>query len=1719
MKKRFFAALLSFVMVFSLLPVNALAANITVAPYTGDPVAASLYDGGESTTRYTVKTGRTVVTFSALPANRVSGYGSVYYIYPDVYRYKIEKERIQDPNGILDGNITVDAGIFQSGQSVHNGVECAKIKIPVSASKSGTAVVPVTLYFWSQEWGAWQKHTYNYYVTSENGGTEPTIPVEWDYEHELYVPVGYSGSFDFRVNNYQLFNFSVISENSDVATISGSMKNVTTASASISGVAVGETAAYATYQFNNGRYMYTYTEKINVHVIDPYTLTVEKGDYEDYVHQLRNVSTSAIDFDTDNGEPKILSGSQYFDIGYCTDDDNGQSTGGYICLITDKSDEHQSGGIAIRVTGKEVGSGKIKTTFGYSDRNDGLHMYVDVINVTVTEKQDTQPTAPGEEDLSKLIGDITVNCTNDKAAHELKTKSYALISGSYTTSEVEGDAENGYTCTVTINAQEYVKKFKADTSKAHDPKDGTATVTLKYTDNGWTVTAGTPVVFNVACVPEITPPEKPTPPTVEIGGATVAVKCITGHGDLSWKIGSNTFTVGEVTGDDTTGYTCTVTVQAEVYVNAFNSNKKANGVKHTLADDAEKTFTMTYVNGAWTGPTNPAVTFEVKCEEELVPVHLVIYRNGNTSKAYQDIALEGQPKGHVIDLSTIDIADYYTGNYEFYGWYDDGLFNIYKSDPANPPVGLKEKTVNGWTNFKCMVYDYVPVVYFQSKEAWSDFQNDHSKTEGRLYSTTALFGSTLPTADAPTPTRTGYTFKFWSREGQTGDVTGQTVGGWTNLYANWKKDEYTISYDLRDGKAKNSSENPTTYTVEDAIELKDPTTTRDNKFLEWRDEDGKVVTEIKKGTTGNIKLYAYWKCPIKLYEVTNTGKKVQLGETIYQPEGTKYPLPEGTEYAKNGYSFNCWFASEKDLNAEKDRKSEVTTSVEKEWKLYGKNIPIEYTITYDYRDKDITGKAWLQPDNKKAYTVETETFQINPVAKKGESDKVFLEWRDKDGTVVNAITKGTTGNITLYAYWKYPVNYTLKRLDKDGKAVETTKDTDLFIEDHFGEFKLKSVSRDGYTFSGWYEFENLTGACTAITTPKKYELYGTLTPNTNTVYTVEHYLENLDGSYPTDASYTERLTGTTDTFVTAKAQDHTGFTYSDSDSKNIKSGYIAGDGTLVLKLYYTRNSYNVNFYVDGTKADDMTKSVKYQGKVAEPTMDIKTGYAFDGWYTDPTYTAAYKFDETQVTNNLDLYGKYIANTYTVKFNGNGATSGEMTDQTFTYDEAKNLTKNAFAKTGYTFTGWEDDNDNTYKDKQEVVNLTAVQGGVVTLTAQWTADPIAVDISQYVYKQYVQKYNRKDTTTFNFTAEVYPAAMISSASSPVAVFANPLIDTVKGKVKIDSSKNGEVKQVTFEKTDKLSAGQYYVYITENTENKGTNSYITYDNSGYVLNIRVFDNGKTGLDVKLLGINKVGENGQMKTTDDTTVTFVNTYTRASRPSTSSTSKPTLNTGDHYAYVMGYPDGTVRPNGSITRAEVSTILFRLLSDKTREEYFTTESSFTDVKAGAWYNNSVATLEKAGVIVDTAKGGAFRPDEAITRAELAAMLAQFSDAKPVKGVKFSDVSAEHWAYEAIAIAAKMGWIEGYPDGTFRPDATITRAEMMTLVNRALERVPSDEDHLLSKRVMLTFPDCTTRDWFYIAVQEATNSHTYERAATEKNGDEQWTALRDNRDWTKLEY
>ena len=514
-----------------------------------------------------------------------------------------------------------------------------------------------------------------------------------------------------------------------------------------------------------------------------------------------------------------------------------------------------------------------------------------------TPPKPDKPTAPGEGDLSGLIGQITVNCTNEAATHVLNSKSYALIADSYNTSEVEGDAENGYTYTVTINSQKYVEQFDTDTGAAHDPKGVNATVTLKYTDNGWTVESGAPVVFDVACVTEIVPPARPGAEDLSNLEAPVEVVCTTKpetHAAAHFSLGDGTYTIGDVAGNETDGYTCDITVTADRYVWWYNLDYG----KHTLTGDNTKTLTLKYVEGQWAVDT--PITFPVECEEELFPVHLVIYRNGDTSKAYKDVALESQPKGHVIDLSTIDIADYYTGNYEFYGWYDDGLFNIYKSDPANPPAGLKEKTVNGWTNLKCMVYDKYQVVYFQSEEALRDFQNDHSKTEGRLYSTTALFGSTLPTADAPTPTRTGYTFKFWSREGQNGDVTGQAVNGWTNLYAVWEKNTYTVTYtDGVNGEA--FADQAYTAKYEDTTPAFEGTPARAGyKFLGWEPTVAETVTE-------NATYVAQWE---KLYTVTYTdgvdGKAFKDDVHSDLEKDTPTPAFSGDTPTRKGFVFDGW---------------------------------------------------------------------------------------------------------------------------------------------------------------------------------------------------------------------------------------------------------------------------------------------------------------------------------------------------------------------------------------------------------------------------------------------------------------------------------------------------------------------------------------------------------------------------------------------------------------------------------------------------------------------------------------------------------------------------------------------------------------------------------------------------------------------------------------------
>lgn len=936
-----------------------------------------------------------------------------------------------------------------------------------------------------------------------------------------------------------------------------------------------------------------------------------------------------------------------------------------------------------------------------------------------TPPKPDKPTAPGEGDLSGLIGNITVNCTNDKAAHELKTKSYALIPGSYTTGEVEGDAENGYTYTVTINSRKYVEQFDTDTSAAHDPKDATATVTLKHTDNGWTVTGSTPVVFNVACVTEIVPPAKPGAEDLANLEAPVEVVCTTKpetHAAAHFSLRGGTYTIGDVAGNETDGYTCDITVTADKYVARYNMDYG----KHTLTGDNTKTLTLKYVEGQLAVDT--PITFPVECEEELFPVHLVIYRNGDTSKAYKDVALESQPKGHVIDLSTIDIADYYTGNYEFYGWYDDGAWNNYKANPANPPAGLKEKTVNGWTNLKCMVYDKYQVVYFQSEEALRDFQNDHSKTEGRLYSTTALFGSTLPTADAPTPTRTGYTFKFWSREGQNGDVTGQTVNGWTNLYAVWEKNTYTVTYtDGVNGEA--FADQAYTAKYEDATPAFEGTPARKGFVFDgWTPEVAETVTD-------NATYTAQWK-PVqpdkKAIEgaigrgvaVVCDNQNVKHGAKAYKVTLGEYTVSNVMGTAADGYTCTVTVRAAKFIEKySSDMSDAVHTLIAGE--------PAEKTIELKWN-----GEKWVA-ETELPVTFHTLCPPEQPSKKDiegaiGRGVKIVCDNQNVNHWGKDyKPTQGeyTVSDVTGTASEGYTCTITVKAAKIIEKYSSDMGKTHALIVGEQAE-KTVELKWDGEKWVAKTELPITFHVECPPEKPTYDELKGlginakvdctTTTAHNGKSYTLIEDTYNVSDPERKGTAYTCILTVNAKDYVAKyNAEENVGpHTLDDRDSKTIELTWNGEKWTAAE----TSVTFNVKCelltvtYTDGVKGEEVFEDVVYKDipyGTSTPAFGTKDptrkGYKFVGWEPEVAET---------VTKNVTYTAKW-EKLYTVTYT-DGVKGKAFKDQVYSDLEAGTDTPKFDGKPtrkGYTFTGWSPKvTDTVTKDVTYVAQWKSVKNG-------------------------------------------------------------------------------------------------------------------------------------------------------------------------------------------------------------------------------------------------------------------------------------------------------------------------------------------------------------------------------------------------------------------------
>ena len=609
---------------------------------------------------------------------------------------------------------------------------------------------------------------------------------------------------------------------------------------------------------------------------------------------------------------------------------------------------------------------------------------------------------------------------------------------------------------------------------------------------------------------------------------------------------------------------------------------------------------------------------------------------------------------------------------------------------------------------------------------------------------------------------------------------------------------------------------------------------------------------------------------------------------------------------------------------------------------------------------------------------------------------------------------------------------------------------------------------------------------------------------TDTPYTVEHYLENLDGSYALDT--TEPLKGTTDTTVTAAAKSYDNFTYDSTVPGTVASGNIAGDGSLVLKLFYTRNTYDytvrhIKQLPDGTydeaNAEVETLSGKFEALAAVTAKDYGSHY--------PTNDAGTK-QNIKIEKGLTIDVKYDLDNHTLTFETNGGS---------TIDPVTVRHGNAVArpadptKDKYTFIGW-------YVDPEfsAEYDFATVLEADKTIYAKFelTSTPIGdiyvrydvLHIKQLPDGTYdlanaeVEHLSAKKDTTVTAVVKDYRATHHVNVNRTLSKLTGTAIQPYKG---VDGKPVYTILTVYYDLDfhtltfDTMGGSK----IAPETVRHGLTVAKPKDpvNGGYI-----FDGWYTDKTFRHR------YDFSTPLTEDITI-YAKWFLIVLPGVTDKKATPKLNTSDHFAYVQGYPNGTVKPAGNITRAETAAILFRLMDDASRKTYYSTKSGFRDVASGSWYNTYVATLNNAGVITDSSNGY-FRPNEAITRAELAAMLAKFSETTSAANY-FNDVSAKYWAANAIAICAKLGWITGYPDGTFRPDKNVTRAELMAMINRATGRAPKSADAFLPG--MKTWIDNTSDKWYYLDVQEATNSHSY----TVK-GSETWTALTSDPNWSLYE-
>lgn len=860
-------------------------------------------------------------------------------------------------------------------------------------------------------------------------------------------------------------------------------------------------------------------------------------------------------------------------------------------------------------------------------------------------------------------------------------------------------------------------------------------------------------------------------------------------------------------------------------------------------------------------------------------------------------------------------------------------------------------------------------------------------------------------------------------------------------------------------------------------------------------DDAADETLLKAGdtytiTAGGVIFTAQWEkktFTVKYYLPDETGAWVEKKmDTVDSVDYATYSL--WTPNAEDGYEFSGWYQKPADIGV----KAKVEKLyMAKEWKLYGKFTPIEYTIQYVYND----GKA--TSTNPTTYTVESDTITLAD-ATGADWGKTFLEWHDENGQKITEIPTGSTGDRVITAYWNWPVH--LHYLDKDNNEIDSAT---LYVSElEPSACVLPTGEKTGYDFDGWYEAKKDIGTAShklnALSIAKKWELYGRYTAKTDVSYTVKYLREGDNKVLAPEKVVTDQ---TFDTEVTEQAADVVGYT-PDAPSKTM----ILDEYNKVLTFSYSANTYDytvrhIKQLPDGSydeaNAEVETLSGKFEALAAVTAKDYGEHY--------PTNDADTK-QNIKIEEGLTIDVKYDLDEHTLTFETNGGSA--INPVTVRHGNAVARPADP-TKDKYTFIGWYADPEFT-----EEYDFATVLEADKTIYAKFelTSTPIGdiyvrydvLHIKQLPDGTYdlanaeVEHLSAKKDTTVTAVIKDYRATHHVNVNRTLSKLTGTAIQPYKG---VDGKPVYTILSVYYDLDfhtltfDTMGGSK----IAPETVRHGLTVAKPKDpvNGGYI-----FDGWYTDKTYR------TPYNFATPLTQDTTI-YAKWFLIVLPGVTDKKATPKLNTSDHFAYVQGYPNGTVKPAGNITRAETAAILFRLMDDASRKTYYSTKSGFRDVASGSWYNTYVATLNNAGVITDSSNGY-FRPNEAITRAELAAMLAKFSETTGAANY-FNDVSAKYWAANAIAICAKLGWITGYPDGTFRPDKNVTRAELMAMINRATGRAPKSADAFLPG--MKTWSDNTADKWYYLDVQEATNSHSY----TVK-GSETWTALTSDPNWSLYE-